>query len=255
MDGRADGRRTGGGRTDGGPDKLARPTLACRESSRTRSFARTHARNAIATETEIDFPVRGVWLTPNSLPPTSDSFDLRDWMISRKFTVAVVVAVVWQSCGSRAAVVWRRPFVLKILTVAVVPCPCPALPCPALPCPALPCPALPCPALSCVLSFPRQLASCDLSAQRSLAVAVSVLPVSFSLCTLWPLGFAGLAWGSWAVSRALALRLRLLSLLPWARGVRSELWACVCSLACERGLHCLCYWAGLRLVCAACLRR
>ena len=48
------------GRGDGdGPDKLARPTPATGESSRARSFARTHARNAIATETEIDFPAEG----------------------------------------------------------------------------------------------------------------------------------------------------------------------------------------------------
>ena len=45
--------------TTTGPQKFVRRALATEESSRARSFARSHARNAIATETEIDFPVRG----------------------------------------------------------------------------------------------------------------------------------------------------------------------------------------------------
>ena len=45
------------GRMD--PHKSLRPTLATEESSRARSFARSHARNANASAVEIDFPVRG----------------------------------------------------------------------------------------------------------------------------------------------------------------------------------------------------
>ena len=70
--------RPGGteGRTE--THKFVRPPLATEQPSRARSFARTHARNASATETEIDFPVRG-WdksasHTPNlrhSIPKSS----------------------------------------------------------------------------------------------------------------------------------------------------------------------------------------
>ena len=53
-----DGDKGPDGRREGPPGFSTRPHPATAETSRTRSFARTHALNANANAIEIDFPVR-----------------------------------------------------------------------------------------------------------------------------------------------------------------------------------------------------
>ena len=68
-------KKLSGGGTDGRPHKFVWRALATLESSRARSFARSHARTQRNRNRNRNrFPGSGAGLTSLSLPPTSDSF-------------------------------------------------------------------------------------------------------------------------------------------------------------------------------------